>query len=205
MSIVLKLTAKKGKTALRGVAHYWSVIMDFAVAQRAFSYGDIRALSNSSDSDLHSFLRRLAKAGFIAKVPGTQPVKWTVVIRQSAPPKIRRDGTVVKGASGRQAMWNAMRGPVCRQGFTAIELMGYASTDEQTITLATARHYIEELLNAGYLAQLRAGVRGSPAIFRLAPHMNTGPLPPMTLKTKAVYDQNLNEVIGEAIAEEERV
>ncbi|QND45233.1 hypothetical protein HB780_05615 (plasmid) [Rhizobium lusitanum] len=205
MPLVLKLTAKKGKPVIRGSDHFWSVMMDHAVADDSFSIADIFGGSNTWKEDVKDFVRRLEKAGFIERVPLMSPIRWKVQIKQRTTPKVRRDGTIVAGASRLQAMWNTMRSPVSRSGFTAQDIVAWGSTDELKIVKGTALNYITTLASAGYLIQLAPGNRHKLAIWRLSPGMNTGPLPPMVLRTKVVFDQNRHEVVGESIAEEERV
>jgi len=201
MAFVLKLKAVKGKPAPRGVDHDWSVMMDHAVAGTCFSVDDIAERSNSAKSNIVGFIRRLEKAGFIEPVWAIPPA-WRVKIRQRVTPKVRDDGTVLTGASKQQAMWNTMRSPVSRIGFTADDLVAWGSTDELQISKETARTYISLLAGAGYLIQLAPSGARKLAMWRLAPAMNTGPLPPMILRTKVVFDQNRHEVVGESIAEE---
>jgi hypothetical protein len=205
MSIVLKLTAKKGKPVLRGFDHYWSIMMDNAVTDASFGMADIFDRSKATKTDIMGFIRRLEKGGFLTRVPMTTPVRWTVAIKQRATPKVRADGTVVVGATKQQAMWNTMRSPVSRSGFTSQDLSVWGSTDDIRIAKESAKSYIGLLAAAGYLVQLAPSGPNKLARWRLAPHMNTGPLPPMILRTKVVFDQNRHEVVGESTAEEERV
>lgn len=205
MPIVLKLTAKKGQAVLRGHDHFWSQMMSHAQADVSFAIADIFDKSNAERSSIVGFVQRLEKAGFIEPVPLTHPRRWTVRIKQRSTPKVRRDGTVLTAASKQQAMWNTMRSPVSRTGFTADDIVAWGSTDDTRISKHTAKSYIAFLANAGYLIQLVPGGPNKLAMWRLAPNMNTGPLPPMVLKTKVVFDQNRHEVMGESVAEEERV
>lgn len=205
MSIVLKLTVKKGQSVLRGCAHYWSLMMNHAATDASFGIAEIFDRSNGQRTNIVDFVKRLEKGGFLERVPLMEPPRWKVRIKQSSTPKVRRDGTVLTGASKQQAMWNTMRSPVSRAGFTANDIVAWGSTDDIRIAKDAAKSYIAFLANAGYLIQLAAGGPNKLALWRLAPHMNTGPLPPMVLRTRIVFDQNRHEVVGEIIAEEERV
>jgi hypothetical protein len=64
------------------------------------------------------------------------------------------------------------------------------------------KSFIQELRRGGYLLTLDDGGPAKPAIYKLRPAMNTGPLPPMILTAKIVYDQNRSQIMGEAVAEE---
>lgn len=205
MSIVLKLTAKKGKPILRGCDHFWSQMMSYALTDASFGIAEIFDNSNAHRTNIVDFVRRLEKAGFIEPIPLIEPQRWIVRIKQRSTPKVRRDGSVIVGASKQQAMWNTMRSPVSRTGFTASDIMAWGSTDDMRIARDTAKSYIAYLANAGYLIQLAPGGPNKLALWRLAPAMNTGPLPPMVLRTRVVFDQNRHEVVGESTAEEERV
>ncbi|WP_043062126.1 hypothetical protein [Brucella anthropi] len=204
MSIVLKLTAVKGKSPKRGFHHYWSVMMDFSLAERDFSARDIYELSNAPQSDINDFMRRLEKAKIIdatGAVDSRGSDLFRVIARQSETPKVRRDGTLVEGVSKQKAMWNYIRmaGP---SGFTAQDISVWASTDNNQIALPTAKSYVKFLAKAGYLIELVKGRSGNLGVYRLAPKMNTGPLPPMVLRTKAVFDQNQHEIVGPVVTEE---
>ncbi|RRY17883.1 hypothetical protein EGJ57_16155 [Brucella anthropi] len=204
MSIVLKLTAVKGKSPKRGFHHYWSVMMDFSLAERDFSARDIYELSNAPQSDINDFMRRLEKAKIIdatGTVDSGGNGRFRVIARQSETPKVRRDGTVVEGVSKQKAMWNYIRmaGP---SGFTAHDISVWATTDSNRIALPTAKSYVKVLAKAGYLIELVKGRSGNLGVYRLAPKMNTGPLPPMVLRTKAVFDQNQHEIVGPVVTEE---
>mgnify|MGYP001067439263 CR=1 FL=1 len=209
MSIVLKLTAKKGKPVLRGINHYWSVIQGFEAAGQSFTIGDIRAVSEAHPSDVADFLRRLEKAGIIERtgscivaLTGNETPTYRALLRQSATPRIRRDGTVLTGATRQQCMWNAMRSPLGRSGFTARDISAYALNGATKVNVTTANSYILLLARAGYLVVLEKGGPARLTTYRLAPDMNTGPLPPMILRTKIVFDQNRHEVVGDVVAEE---
>lgn len=204
MSIVLKLTAVKGKSPKRGFHHYWSVMMDFSLAERDFSARDIYELSNAPQSDINDFMRRLEKAKIIdatGTVDSGGNGRFRVIARQSETPKVRRDGTIVEGVSKQKAMWNYIR-MASPSGFNAQDISVWASTDSNQIALPTAKSYVKVLAKAGYLIELVKGRSGNLGIYRLAPKMNTGPLPPMVLRTKAVFDQNQHEIVGPVVTEE---
>lgn len=207
MTIVLKLAATKGATPKRGFRHYWSVMMDLEMEGKPFTLQTIFDASSANRDDIREFIKRLEMGGFIVQCDASSTEEhraFRVVTRQSATPRVRRDGTVVESAGKQQCMWNAMRSPAYALGFTALDLIAW-TPDDVPISKDSARNYIQMLARAGYLLMVDKGAPGKLATWRLAPDMNTGPLPPMILKTKIVFDQNRHQVIGEAIAEEERV
>lgn len=212
MPIVLKLTAKKGKPVRRGIDFFWSVIQGFAATGQEFTLQDIHSVSDADRSDIRDFLNRLEKARLIERTDlavisarGVEAPAYRILLRQSATPKVRRDGTLIEGATKQQCMWNAMRSSVTRSGFTARDISAFALRGATKISMVTARSYIQMLARAGYLIQLDKGGPARMATWRLAPDKNTGPLPPMILRTKLVFDQNRHEIIGDAIAEEVRL
>lgn len=208
MSIVLHLRlADKKMPILRGNDHFWSVIMDRHRAGQTFSAKDIDDASNASDATVRDFVRRLANSGMIELVEqGENPVhdRYRPLVIQSAAPRVRRDGTVIESLPATQCMWNLMRGPMGRNGFTYKDLVHWGQTDETTIAVASAKSWIKLLNRAGFLIQLDAGNSRKPATWRLDPKMNSGPRAPMILRTKLIYDPNKLAVIGPSEAEEEQ-
>ena len=206
MSIALKITVDKAKSVCRGFDHYWSVMMDHEMRDMTFSVSDILAFSKlARRDDVADFVRRLEKAGIIYRVgvkEGTRTPIFKIVWRQTATPKVRRDGTVIEGVSKQRAMWNYMRTSAGSQSFTAHDIVVWASTDNSRINIESAKSYIALLAKAGYLIEMVKGTPGKLGIWRLAPHMNSGPMPPMILRTKVVFDQNRQEVVGPIVTEE---
>jgi len=205
MSLVLALKVKKGKSPRRGNDHFWSVIMDRHRAGMTFSMRDIQIASDIADGAVRDFVGRLEKAKLIERVsPAALAVDaaYRPLVIQSAAPRVRRDGSIIESQPATRCMWNLMRGPVGRAGFTYRDLLHWGQTDETPISVNTAKSYIQMLRAAGYLIQVDPGKPGTPATWRLDPRMNTGPQAPMILRAKLVFDPNRQEVIGPAEAEE---
>lgn len=190
-----------GRPVLRGIEHFWSVIRDLD-QHGAWSVQDIYLRSNVTHrATVADFVRRLVAGGF-AKATGERVERRGP--SQSAPtyklcgnrpvraPRLRRDGSLAGQGRGQQQMWNVMRGPLTREGFTYHDLALWGSTDEASVAASSAKKYIEHLATAGYLLQLHPGKAGSAAVWRLKPDMNTGPRPPLILTARIVYDQNRN-------------
>jgi len=205
MSLVLALKVRKGKPPLRGNDHFWAVIMSRHRCGKTFSVRDIREASAVNDGAVRDFVGRLEKAGLIERVataPLVMDVAYRPLVIQSAAPRVRRDGSVIESQPATRCMWNLMRGPVGRGGFTYRDLVAWGQTDETPISANTAKSYIQMLRAAGYLIQIDPGKPGTPAIWRLDPAMNTGPKAPMILRARLVFDPNRQEVFGPAEAEE---
>lgn len=205
MSIVLSLRVQKGKSVLRGNDHFWSVIMERHRAGQTFSQADLFSASNDQDNTIRDFIRRMEKAGVIELIERAETAResrFRPTVIQSRAPRARRDGSIIESQPGTRCMWNLMRGPTARSGFTYHDLISWGATDETKISVATAKAYITMLSKAGYLIKLDAGKPGTAATWRLNPAMNTGPHAPMILRTKLVYDPNRDEVFGPAETEE---
>jgi hypothetical protein len=207
MAIILQLRSK-GKPVLRGRDHFWSVIMARHREGKTFTLRDVDGQSNGDTGNPRQFIRLLQLAGLIEKT-GAGSTMWDTEYRplviQSAAPRIRKNGSVIESLPAIQCMWNLMRGPLGRSGFTWLDLVHWSQTDETKISPRTARSYVATLLAASYLIVINGAKPGSArqkAVYRLDPKMNTGPNAPKILQTKLVFDPNRLEVMGSAHAEE---
>lgn len=205
MSIVLKLTVTDSKRLLRGQAHYWRVMRQQQAERGDFSVASIDMASHARREDIRKFVRALLAAGFV-EVAGTTETRsspekhYRIVRNQAECPRLTKSGSQ---QTGQRNMWNLLRGPMGRDGINARDLAAFASTEDVPITFDTAKSYIRTLADAGYLTCLVKGRPKALAIWRLKPLMNTGPLPPMILRSKVVYDQNADKIVGEVLAEED--
>lgn len=205
MSRVLKFEVPPGKPVLRGNDHFWSVIREMDRAGEAWAISDIHAKTNGVDrSTVRDFVKRLVVGGFVETDPAGTPEqpRYHLIRNQIATPKLRRDGTVAEQGRGQVQMWNVIRGPISREGFTFKDLSLYGSTEALAIKEVTAASYVKHLAAAGYLVCVRKGRSRQPATWRLKPAMNTGPKPPLILRSQIVFDQNRNEAIGPIVAHE---
>lgn len=205
MSKLLSLTMKmQGKPVLRGIDHYWSVIMERHRAGEAFTARDVDMAGNANKASARDYIRRLERAGLIERVDETSGGAgiFRPLVIQSTAPRVRRDGSVIESLPANQCMWNMMRGPNGRSGFTWRDLVAWSQTDETAIKPMTAKSYIKTLHAAGYLIAVKPGTARKPAIWRLLPNMTTGPEAPKILRTKMVYDPNKNAVINPVNADE---
>ncbi len=200
MSMQLHLTMKKGKMPLRGEDYLWSLMMETHETGDIFSVRSIQQRSSASEPTVREFIGRLLRGRFIEQRIERPEIWFAVAKPQAETPRVRKDGSLIESAGAAQCMWNAMR-TLFQQGFDAIDLAGYASTDEVKITLSAAQLYIKRLAAAGYLIKLQKGSSAT-ALWRLDPARNTGPHAPMILKTQLLFDPNKGDIIGAAEAEE---
>lgn len=180
----------------RGHAGYWSVIRTLD-DKGPWSVADVAERSKAARQPITDYVRRLVLAGFVEKVgeyPG--PVlplpTYRLARRPLAAPRLRRDGSECPPTRQSQ-MWNAIR---TLGVFTFRELAHAASTDALSIAPSAAQDYVNRLGRAGYLAPVQKSKPGTPTAWRLKPSMNTGPLPPLVMRTKFLWDQNRGEVVG---------
>ena len=122
-------------------------------------------------------------------------------VLETAETKPRR--ATEKPVTPRQLMWNVMRGPTGRNGFSAADLVRFGSTDTSPVTLRAAKTYIRNLADAGYLHAFEPHGTKAPTTWRLKPSMNSGPKPPAILRARIIWDQNRERIIGDVIAAEE--
>lgn len=207
MSIVLKLQVSKAERILRGQAHYWKVMRALQAEHGEITTAAIDAASNGDSGDVRKFVRGLINAGYVQEagetgraMPGGNVEKTYRIVRDQAEcPRLTKAGQ----GTGQRNMWNVLRGPLGRDGLNARDLAAYASTELSPVPVETARSYLKVLAHAGYLVPLAKGGPGRLTVWRLKPSMNTGPLPPMILRSRMVYDQNADRMIGDVVAEGE--
>lgn len=139
-----------------------------------------------------TYLKSLAKAGFIevAALPrnARQPVSYKFVKGPMMAPRVRKDGSRVTQGAGQNNMWRTMK---MTGQFTVSELAVASSTEDDTVTIKTAKTYIQMLTRAGYLKK----ISHNPGRWKLPTSKHTGPIAPMIQCTKQVFDPNLNKVV----------
>jgi hypothetical protein len=88
-------------------------------------------------------------------------------------------------------LWRAMR---MLQGFSPVDLAAHAATPTVAVSPEDAAAYCQTLTRAGYLRVVRkAAPPLRPAIYRLV--RNTGPLPPVLRRVRAVIDGNTGQIV----------
>ncbi len=204
MSVILPLKVQPGEPILRGNAHYWHAMRMLTDADRAaeFTAADVVGLCNRGDHRrVNLYLAALTAAGIVEATPAPkpQPTRYRLLKRPGVAPSVRADGSQV--TTGHEAMWTAIR---ALRVMSARELSVSAATDAVKVPIETAKRFLRCLSDAGYLKIEKPGNNKTSAIYRLKPSMDTGPLPPAILRTKLVYDQNRNQVMGQVLAEEGR-
>lgn len=182
----------------RGHQGFWDIIRHL----KKFQINDIDLRSNVRKETIRDFVQRLVKAGYVEETGWDEKgtITYRLIRDQAEAPKLRRDGSEASDTGlGQDHMWRAMK---MLGSFTARDVSLHASTDKVQVRLNSATSYIKHLHRAGYLVQLEKGKpgykpgTGSPAVYRLVPHMITGPLAPAVTRTDWVWDRNLRKVMG---------
>lgn len=94
-------------------------------------------------------------------------------------------------------LWTSMRG---LKSFTPTDLAAHSTAGDVVVSLDAAQGYCQTLLRAGYLRVERTAIPGKrEAIYRLI--KVTGPRPPRERRVKAVFDDNLGQIVHVSGAE----
>jgi hypothetical protein len=185
----------------RGHAGYWEIIRALDRAG-PWTTSDVVGRTNAAKQSAADYIQRLVRAG-IAVPSGERPTArpgciedaalYRLARRPALAPRLRRDGSE-SPPTRQQQMWTAMRSLAT---FSFRELAHAASTDDVVVSVVAAKDYVSRLGLAGYLTAVQPGRPGTPTIWRLKPSMNTGPLAPLIMRTKFVWDANRGAVVGQ--------
>lgn len=194
----------------RGLDATWGAILALD-AQGPWAVMDVATACHQTQAkkEIYGYVRALVANGHASETgerasrihmgPATVPL-YRLKRRLVKPPRFDGDGKPAK-LTGQQQMWNAMRS--ISGGYDYRELAHAASTDETVIHPKAAQKYLNHLLKAGYLTVVRPAKPGVPAILQLKSSMKARPLAPMVMRTKFVWDPNVQRVVGSPPAAEE--
>lgn len=159
-------------------------------AKQTFNIKDLREETTMKTDSVREYVIGLEKAGYVERIDPKNVVSgsgacWKLIkdIGHEAP-RVRKDGTRVTMGDGRKNMWEAMR---MLRTFSPRELAVAASTPGCQIKENTAADYAKHLCHAGYLRKSGGG-------YHFLPTAYTGPIPPMIMRTKKVWDPNQQKV-----------
>lgn len=166
----------------------------WATAQRlgTFTYHDLAAEAAISVERATDFVQHWERARAVEFLGlGTKRRKEWKVIAMALPPRSHADGSAIRTSTVQGNLWRAIRG---FRAFSAVDLAAHSNTPEVAVTPEAAREYCQMLTRAGYLRVERPAIPGRrEAVYRLI--KNTGPRPPMERRVRAVFDENLGEIV----------
>jgi hypothetical protein len=173
---------------LTGRPAIWKAIR----ALREFNLDGLLRRCRCNDKTVRDYLSGLTIAGYLTRQQIGGLRVWTLVRDPGLePPALDRTGRVMAAASGRDQMWRAMQ---MRREFLAEEL---TFDTDPPVAPATARDYCKCLYKAGYLTIAQPSRKsGGRTRYRLPDSRITGPLPPQIMRSKAIYDPNLEAVVA---------
>lgn len=161
----------------------------WAAAQRlrSFSYHELAAETDLPLDRVQAYVRAWCSAGLVEKTGRGAKYRLHFRVTGRAPLPARR-GTPESN------MWQAMRS---LKSFTPTDVAAHATTDEVLVEPDQARGYCRMLLGAGYLRVVQTARHGRrEATYRLI--RDTGPKPPRQCRIRAVFDDNLGELVHHA-------
>lgn len=197
----VSLTSAEAGGRATGYQAIWEAIR----AQREFTFHtlwlDVDTRCGGNKWTIKSYLKRLKKAGHIEVVDeqrhnnGAARTYIYRLVNDTGvdAPRLNKDGTPSKQGLGREQMWRSMK---IMGEFTAKDLAIHSSTEDVTVSEASAKDYLKHLAKAGYFA-VRVPNRGSHSQtrYKLLPSRWRGPKAPMIQRVKAVYDPNLGKIV----------
>jgi predicted transcriptional regulator len=180
------------RNALNTRAALWSAMRELG----SFTVTELAHSTRYNTSTVQTYLQGLEAAGFLTSDPQTKPRKYTLPAPEliaSAPPRVRKDGSIVTQGQGRKNLWRTMR---ILGEFSVAELRVFACTDTVQIKDNEASDYVHYLVKAGYLVVVTAAKAGkSRARYRFVMSRYTGPLAPQIQRVKQVWDPNTQTVV----------
>ncbi len=173
---------------------YWKVMLQLDIAG-AWSVRDITGYTKVKPDSVREYLKRLLNAGVVEEQGEERKGNklYRLTRRPMDAPRVRRDGTTVEYGVVNEQMWSS----ICYlPQFSSRELALQSSTDVVKVALETAKTYCRMLERAGYLAVIDVGGPGRERVYALKPDHNFGGRAPMILRTKFVFDPNINQIVG---------
>lgn len=168
---------------------------------RRFRLLDLEDATRIREATLHTYVKGLTRAGYLAEVEPAEPPKdsryaqqWWALANDVGieAPRVTKDGKPVTQGRGREQMWRTMR---IIGEFSFRELSVQASTEQHAVKENEAKDYIHHLHKAGYLICVKPGRPAHAARYRLIPSRYTGPQAPMIQRIKQVFDPNTGSVV----------
>lgn len=172
----------------------WEAIRALAKGAGELSTYNVARRSGQDDEAVRDYLRSLAKAGIVRQLQvRDRDATWELLQDEGAEaPAVNKKGERLQ-TSATECIWRGLR---ILGELTAAAAVEQAQAGGAVITQLAAQRYLQGLCKAGYVA--RSGGNGStPALYRLLPGRNSGPLHPVHQRRviEQVYDPNTDEVV----------
>ncbi len=169
----------------------WALVRKYRQFNINQIFGDTAIILKDS---VGAYIRALEKGGYIKAVSEKRPFKLTVyqLINDVgiAAPRINRRGEKITKMSGQERMWKVMQ---ILSDFNKHELAANAMADGAEIRILSAAKYINILLKAKYLIMVKKPAPSVAGRYIFNPEF-AGPYAPEILRTKSLYDPNLNKI-----------
>lgn len=195
--IAIDQMQKHKDSKLKGYESIWFHILEFKDAE--FTIKDINLQTSIHESTVRDYLKRLIRAGYVQKLEGNKGSRggnlkniYIVIKPVLTAPRLTRNGTPAKSATGRDNMWRTMK-MIGR--FTKHDLAIYSSTDQCQVKVSTAGDYIKHMSKAGYIVEVSKKKGNVASQYVFLQSKNTGPKAPMIQRVKNVYDPNIKEIV----------
>ncbi len=172
----------------RGPERWWPVILGLDTGG-TWTVAHIMTLTGSDRALVQRYVSRLVAGGYAVRQP--QAGHHRLARRPVQAPDLDDTGNP-RPLSAQQMMWNAIRS---LRSFSHLEIAHAASIDTQPISPSAAKDYVNRLGRAGFFNAVSMAKPGTPTTWALKPSMN-GPLAPMIMRTKFVWDPNTRAIVG---------
>lgn len=163
-----------------------AVCWKIAMRLKTFGYAEISAEASISMDAATKFVREWVSNGKCVlhrngTATGRKQFRVAVALQRAADPAL----------APMRRIWTSMRK---LKTFSPTDLSAHSTVDATAVTPASAAAYCQSLLWAGYLVVKRTAIPGQrEAIYRLV--RDTGPLAPRARRVRAVFDDNLGELV----------
>jgi len=163
-------------------------------AQREFTIREIHGrLGAVSKTSVKKYIVCLTNSGHVKLLVNTSPMRYVLANDCGIEaPRLRTDGSAVTQGVANENLWRTAK---ILKTFDWLDLMNIASTEAVQIKETTVKRYVQMLHKAHYLIQIRKHSKGTRAVYRFNPRMNTGNRALKIQRNKNLYDPNLGKIV----------
>ncbi len=207
MKLALDIKIDNGDPSLIGVDQLAGAVRRLGRGGEVFTVREVCGKSQSRRFGIaRDFLVDLVAQGIAEDLgykglatPGNRAFKLTGAALQFA------GGTLAAPAPSQaqrvqQQIWNVLRGPHGRAAVSVADMVMTASTAETPVSASAAGRYMNALADAGYLT---IEPRQRPKTYRLVQRHKSGPLAPVLLQARLLFDPNRHALMTSKVMAEE--